>query len=147
VTTATTDSRSRIVELISSYARAMDTNDWPGVRATLADEVDVDYQQATGWPPDPRLPADQLAEDLRGLLDRPGLTVQTLTTNHLVDLADDRASCVSDYYVVHHDQDGRDFEVRGRYHLGFADSAAGWRITRVHVGVSWTKGDLGVLTG
>lgn len=53
---------------------------------------------------------------------------------------------MSDYAVVHHAEDGREFAVRGRYHVGFTRSQdSSWRISRVSVGVSWVTGDPTVL--
>jgi hypothetical protein len=121
-----------IIELIIRFAAAFDSQDWAALRACLVDEIDIDYSQLRGEPPS-RLSADAYVESRRqGLA---GLETLHVSTNHLVTIADDSASCRSTLMVFRVDPamaagENR-FDTVGRYEHGLIRTAQGWRITRI----------------
>ena len=136
--------RAEITDLTIRYARLMDLRDWTGLRQVFAPQVHIDFHEATGAPPGD-VTADAVVAALRGMLDRDGLVVQTLTSNALVEAAAHEGRAVVDYHVIHHARSGEEFGLRGRYTFDVSERDGDWRIARLVVGVSWTYGSPAVL--
>lgn len=136
--------RLEVIDLVSKYARGMDTKNWRAVGKILTDKLDIDYSQATGQPAT-EMTRDELVNALRTLLDRSNVTVQTLTTNHVVEVSGERADSVSDLAVVHRTDEGKTFEVRGRYAFGFSKQSDSWKISKIHIHASWADGDPSII--
>src|SRR4030095_3590598 len=84
--------RREIVDTIVRWAYALDTKDWAAGRACFTDEVETDYADVRGAGPT-RLTAEAFVELRRRAHEK--LMTQHLSTNHLVTLDGDRATCVS----------------------------------------------------
>ena len=73
--------RAGIIDTVLRAARAMDLQDWPGLRACLAATLDVDYSDLRGDPPSTIAADAYVAARITGLS---GLKTQHISTNHLV---------------------------------------------------------------
>ena len=81
-----------IVDTIVRWASALDAKDWGAARACFTDEVETDYADLRGTGAE-RLSADAFVELRRTALER--LTTHHMSTNHVVTLDGDRATCAS----------------------------------------------------
>lgn len=134
--------RAQIIDCTVRFANAFDAQDWPALRACLAERVYTDYAQFRGTPPAWELADDYVAARRAGLA---GLRTLHVLTNHEVALGDDRARCVSAYQIfrVRVEPDGgeRRLDTAGRYEHELARGADGWRIERIRQTVVIQSGD------
>ena len=133
--------RQAVVDALLKLGRGLDEQDWPAVRACLADEVDTDYSSFRGTPP-ARLSAEEFVRLRReGLA---GLRTQHLGLNHLVEIAGDRATCRCDF-VVHRwpadPADRRFFHTYGSYLYGLTRTGEGWRVASIVQTALRSEGD------
>src|SRR4030095_14891679 len=84
--------RQEIVDTIVRWAYALDTKDWAAARTCFTDEVETDYSDPRDTSPT-RLTAEAFVELRRRAHAK--LMTQHLSTNHLVTLDGDHATCVS----------------------------------------------------
>ena len=138
--------RQAIVDTVVRWAMALDAKDWEAAAACLAAEVEADYG------------------DLRGSRDRMGaeafvalrrealgpLRTHHLSTNHLVELEGDEATCRS-AFLIHRLDPGRPepntFDSLGHYEHGLRRIDGHWRIVRVRQEVAWNRGDASIHAG
>ena len=123
--------RQEIVDTIVRWAYALDTKDWA----------------AAGAGPT-RLTADAFVELRRRAHEK--LMTQHLSTNHLVTLHGDHATCVS-ATLIHRLDPGRQsdntFDTLAHYTHTLVRMAAGWRIARIKQSVVWNRGNASIHTG
>ncbi len=134
--------RADIVDVILRAADAMDRQDWAALAACLAPVIDVDYSDLRGDPP-ATVSADEYVTARRAGL--AGLRTQHVSTNHLVTIDGDRASCRS-CFVIHRVApalpDGeRFFDTAGHYAHALRRGPDGWRITAITQTVVWNRGN------
>lgn len=120
--------RQAVIDTVSRMCCAFDEQDWPALRACLADTLDTDYSRFRGTPP-ARLTADEFVRLRKvGLA---GLRTQHLSFNHLVEVTGERARCRCDF-IIHRwpveSADPRFFHTYGFYRYEFIRAAEGWRI-------------------
>ncbi len=139
--------RQAIVDTIVRWAYALDTKDWAAARACFTDEVETDYSDLRGAGPT-RLTADAFVELRRRAHEK--LMTQHLSTNHLVTLDGDHATCVS-ATLIHRLDPGRQsdntFDTLAHYTHTLVRTAAGWRIARIKQSVVWNRGNASIHTG
>jgi SnoaL-like domain len=139
--------RQAVVDTVVRYASALDAHDWTAARACFADEVEADYGDLRGGPPE-RMQADAFVELRRRALER--LTTHHLSTNHLVTLDGDRATCES-ATLIHRLDPARaadnTFDTLAHYSHTLARTADGWRITHVRQAVAWNRGNPAIHAG
>jgi SnoaL-like domain len=139
--------RQVIVDTIVRYARALDAKDWRAARACFADELEADYTDLRGAGPT-RVRADAFVELRRQALER--LKTHHTSTNHLVTLDGDRATCVS-AMLIHRLDPSREtdntFDTLAHYTHTLARAPQGWRITRVQQTVAWNRGNPAIHAG
>jgi 3-phenylpropionate/cinnamic acid dioxygenase small subunit len=139
--------RQEIVDTVVRYASALDAKDWTAARACFADEIETDYGDLRGTGPE-RLGAASFVELRRRALE--GLRTHHMSSNHLVTLDGDRATCVSSM-LIHRLDPGRDadntFDTLAWYTHGLVRTPAGWRIARVTQRVAWNRGNPAIHAG
>jgi len=139
--------RQEIVDTVVRYAQALDAKDWAGARASFADEIETDYGDLRGTGPE-RVRAEAFVELRRTALER--LQTHHLSTNHLVTLDGDRATCVS-ATLIHRLDPARTsdntFDTLAHYTHTLARTPQGWRITGVKQTVAWNRGNPAIHAG
>jgi 3-phenylpropionate/cinnamic acid dioxygenase small subunit len=139
--------RQAIVDTVVRYASALDAKDWAGARACFIDEIETDYTDLRGDGPT-RVAADAFVERRRRALAE--LTTHHASTNHLVTLDGDRATCTS-AMLIHRLDRRRDtdntFDTLAWYTHEFVRTASGWRIARVRQSVAWNRGNPAIHAG
>ena len=137
--------RLAVSDLVLSFARSLDVKDWEACRRCFLDEVETDYSDLRGEPPS-RVKADDFVAKRRIALER--LTTLHLSTNHLITLDGDRATCVS-AAVIHRLRpvDGERFDTYCTYTHTLARTSAGWKIAKVKQTVHWNTGNPDVHSG
>jgi len=81
-----------VSEVILQVARSLDVKDWESCRRCFLDEIETDYSDLRGEPPS-RVKAADFVAKRQAALGR--LKTQHLSTNHLITVDGDRATCVS----------------------------------------------------
>jgi len=84
--------RAAVSDVVLGFARSLDIKDWEACRRCFLDEIETDYSDLRGEPPS-RVKADDFVAKRRAALER--LKTLHLSTNHLVTVDGDRATCVS----------------------------------------------------
>jgi SnoaL-like domain len=139
--------RQAIVDTVVRYARALDTKDWDLARSCFCDEIETDYGDLRGTGP-AREHADDFVALRRQALAR--LTTHHLSTNHLVTLSGDTATCLS-ATLIHRIDPGRTsdnaFDTLAHYTHTLERTPAGWRIARVRQVVAWSRGNAAIHAG
>ena len=139
--------RQEIVDTVVRWAYALDTKDWATARSCFSDQVETDYSDLPGVGPS-RLTAEEFV-DLRRRAHQKLLT-QHLSTNHLVTLDGDHATCVS-ATLIHRlapdRQSDNTFDTLAHYTHTLTRTAAGWRISRIKQSVVWNRGNASIHTG
>lgn len=137
-------SERAIQNLVVGFSLGMDALDYGLFRRAWADEVELDLGTLAGA--EIQLagtrPADDYARDALGLLS--GFTAtQHLSTNHLVAVQGEDATCVCYTHAQHFLADGERWLTAGsRYDLTARWSGeGGWRFTRFSLTNLWTRGD------
>ena len=136
-----------IVDTIVRWASALDAKDWGAARACFTDEVETDYADLRGTGAE-RLSADAFVDLRRRALE--GLKTHHMSTNHLVTLDGDRATCVSAMLIHRLDprrESDNTFDTLAYYTHGLIRTTQGWRIARVQQRVAWNRGNPAVHAG
>ena len=80
--------RAAVIDVVLAAARALDVKDWVAYRGCFTDEIETDYSDLRGEPPQ-IVKADDFVALRRTALDR--LKTLHLSANHLVTVDGDRA--------------------------------------------------------
>jgi hypothetical protein len=138
--------RSEISETITRYFNSLDHRDWDLMRATLADEIEVDFSELFGDPVATHRSAD-FVEFARGVLSGFQAT-QHISPNHVISIEGDRATASAGMYAWHKVPPDAaaecTFTLRGRYDIGLERTAQGWRMNLLHMSVWDEEGNKGV---
>jgi 3-phenylpropionate/cinnamic acid dioxygenase small subunit len=139
--------RQAIVDTIVRYAATLDAKDWAGAETCFAAEVETDYGDLRGTGP-ARIAAHAFVDLRRQALER--LKTHHMTTNHLVTLDGDRATCQS-AMLIHRLDPSREtdntFDTLAHYTHTLARTAGGWQVTRVRQSVAWNRGNSAIHAG
>jgi ketosteroid isomerase-like protein len=138
--------RAAIIDVITRFAVSLDRRDWAGLRACLADQVQLDYPDSVGVA---TVGGDDLVAIARRFFGRLDAT-QHVSANHQVAIDGDRASCTSTLLAQHFltGCDGGETQRQVGYYVNdLARGADGeWRIVRSAQQVSWSDGNPAVFT-
>jgi hypothetical protein len=139
--------RQAIVDTIVRYAATLDAKDWAGAETCFAAEVETDYGDLRGTGP-ARIAAHAFVDLRRQALER--LKTHHMSTNHLVTLDGDRATCQS-AMLIHRLDPSREtdntFDTLAHYTHTLARTAGGWQVTRVRQSVAWNRGNSAIHAG
>jgi hypothetical protein len=133
--------RAAIIDVVTRFAVSLDHRDWAGLRACLADEVELDYPDSVGVA---TVAGDDLVATARRFFGRLDAT-QHVSANHQVAIDGDRASCTSTLLAQHFlaGCDGGETQRQVGYYVNDLARGAdgGWRIARSAQRVSWSDGN------
>ena len=137
--------RAAVVDVVLGFAQALDVKDWAACRRCFSDEVETDYSDLRGDPPQ-TVTADGFVASRRAALER--LKTLHLSTNHLVTIDGDRATCVS-AAVIHRlrPEDAERFDTYCAYTHSLVRTATGWKISKIKQSVYWNTGNPDVHSG
>jgi 3-phenylpropionate/cinnamic acid dioxygenase small subunit len=131
--------RAAIVDLLATYALAVDTKDWDLYESVFAEDAVIDYTSSGGVRGSRQEARKWVSEALQ-----PFTMTQHLVTNHHIDLDGDTASCRCDFFnpMGLPDSTGelKVFFVGGVYHDRLRRTAQSWLITERVEQMLWTKG-------
>jgi SnoaL-like protein len=131
--------------LFTSMLHAIDAKDWTGVRATFADQVDIDYSSLFGAPAG-RTSANDLVggwQRFAGGFD----ATQHITGPVLVTGVAGGAEAdthVRAYHYVKGEPGGEVWMVAGHYEARLAPSAGGWKIAGITLHVFYQEGNMAI---
>ena len=131
--------RAEVIEVVLAFARSLDLKDWPGCRRCFTDDIETDYSDLRGDPPQ-TVKADDFVALRRTALEK--LKTLHLSANHLVTVDGDRATCVSAAVIYRlRPEDGERFDTYCAYTHGLVRTASGWKISTVKQTVYWNTGN------
>jgi len=137
--------RAEISDVVLRYATALDSRDWSLYRSIFTDPLTVDFSSWSG-DPEVTLAVDEWVALVRQTLSGFDAT-HHLSSNHVIRLSGDAASCVS-YMVARHylvlDGERRMHSIGGHYTNRLVRGADGWKITHCTLTVTWEMGDRGL---
>ena len=134
--------RMEISDTVIRYATGVDMRDWATFRSCFTDEVDIDLTSFRGGSP-VHLMADEWTERVRKGISRFKST-QHLSTNHVITLNGDEATCVSYMQARHYfplETGEHCFIMGGFYTNTLVRTPQGWKIRKLKQIVTWTEGD------
>jgi len=134
--------RMEISDTVIRYATGIDMRDWEAYRSCFTEEVEIDFSSFAGGGPE-RLSADRWVRRVRRIVEGFRST-QHISTNHVVRIRGDEATCVS-YMVAQHylpnDQGDNTCTLGGYYTNELVRTPKGWRIRRCKLTVTWSSGN------
>jgi SnoaL-like domain len=137
--------RARIIDVITGFANAFDTQDWDRLRLFLADDLWTDYSAFRGVPPSATTPEAYVASRREALS---GLRTLHISTNHQVTITGDDATCFSAYRIYRFDpalaEDENRLDTAGNYEHGLVRAGASWRIHRIRQTVVFRTGNASI---
>lgn len=134
--------RELVRDALYSYATGVDTRDWVLYRGVFTDEVEIDMEAFTGKPAR-TLPADQWVAQVAVLIEEL-TTTQHSMTNPRVSIDGDSATCVM-YVTAEHVLGDRWYTIGGYYTDRLVRAGAGWKIGKVQLTQTWTRGDAAMM--
>jgi 3-phenylpropionate/cinnamic acid dioxygenase small subunit len=122
--------RLEISDVVASLAHAQDDKDWERFRELFADRVVLDASSHLGSEP-VELTADELTALAQGVIDGFPFT-HHLTSNLLIEVQGDRASCRNHTWAYHYfPTDGIDYcLMRGAWELSLRRESGRWLIEK-----------------
>jgi 3-phenylpropionate/cinnamic acid dioxygenase small subunit len=137
--------RTAVSDVVLTFARSLDIKDWEGCRRCFLDEIETDYSDLRGEPPSRTSAADFVAKR-RAALEH--LKTLHLSTNHLITVEGDSATCVS-AAVIHRlrPEDGERFDTYCTYTHTLRRTSSGWQIAKVKQTVHWNAGNPSIHEG
>ena len=137
--------RLTVSDVVLGFARSLDVKDWEACRRCFLDEIETDYSDLRGEPPS-QVRADDFVTKRRTALAQ--LKTLHLSTNHLVTIKGDHATCVSNA-VIHRlrPEDGERFDTYCTYTHTLTRTPAGWKIAKVKQTVHWNTGNPDIHSG
>ena len=134
--------RLKIIELINQFGMSIDLRDWAKFRSLFAESVEFDYSSigevAGVLPPD--IITNTAKEDLGGFQ-----TTQHMITNHIIELADNKASCTAHVRAQHflpNDRVEPMLEIGGYYNANLISVDSAWKIKGWKFTILWSVGSL-----
>ncbi|MFC1926761.1 nuclear transport factor 2 family protein [Chloroflexota bacterium] len=133
--------RTEISDTVIRYATGVDMQDWEAFRSCFTDEVDIDMTSFRGGESQ-HLTADAWAERVRTGITKFKAT-QHLSTNHVITINGDEATCVSYMQARHYFplETGENCFVMGGFYINtLVRMPQGWKISKMKQIVNWTEG-------
>ena len=137
--------RAEISDVVHRYATGIDHRDWPLFRSIFTDQIMLDF---SSWSGEPRHATSSAAwaagvEKVLSSFD----ATQHVSSNHVITLDGDRATCVSYMMALHHLVTGDTREMHaigGWYTNRLVRTGEGWKIADCTLTVRWEMGDRGL---
>ena len=145
LTVATLVDRVEISDRVLCYATAVDTRNWALYRSVFTENLTVDFSSWSGEP-QKTLPVDEWVDQVRRTLSGFDAT-QHLSSNHVIDMSGDAATCVSYMVALHYLVEGGErlmHSIGGYYTNQLIKTENSWKISRCALTVTWEMGDRGL---
>ena len=142
--------RAEISDVVHAYATGLDRRDWALYRRIFTDLIEMDFRSVGLRAGTYR--AEDWVRDARRLFAGFSATQHT-STNHVHDVRGDAATCTSnmqaEHFVARESGDGLDngadrWTIGGYYTNELVRTPGGWKLARVTLTVTWTRGNPGV---
>jgi 3-phenylpropionate/cinnamic acid dioxygenase small subunit len=135
--------RMAITELVQCYATGVDSRDWKLFRSIFTDDIEVWLGSASaGEATLRRVNADKFTERASRIIGRFAVT-QHLLSNHRIEVHGDEATCVvymqARHFPRQEDAHQAVWDIGGYYTHHLARTAAGWKIAKYTLTVTWTE--------
>ncbi|HEV8713982.1 MAG TPA: nuclear transport factor 2 family protein [Candidatus Binatia bacterium] len=135
--------RMEITELVQCYATGVDSRDWKLFRSIFTDEIEVWLGSASvGQAALRKVNADKFTERASRIIGRFAVT-QHLLSNHRIEVKDDEATCVvymqARHFPRQEEASQAVWDIGGYYTHHLARTAAGWKIAKYTLTVTWTE--------
>jgi hypothetical protein len=139
--------RAEISDVVCAYATGLDRRDWALYRSIFTDEIEMDFSSVGLRAGTYR--AEDWVRDAERLFAGFSATQHT-STNHVHDVRGDRATCTSnmqaEHFVTREPGDGLEdggdrWTIGGYYTNELVRTPEGWKLTRVTLTVTWTRGN------
>ena len=127
--------RVEIADLLTTYARAVDTRDWALYKQVFTPSARIDYTSAGGIAGDLDTVAAWLDETLAGFT-----MTQHLISNVEVEFDDDHARVRAMFFNPMRTKDGTQFSCGGWYNHDLVRTEAGWRSQQLIEDAAWFDG-------
>jgi len=139
--------RARISDVVIAYATGLDRRDWPLYRSIFADEIEMDFASVgirVGT-----FAADRWVRDARRLFAGFEATQHT-STNHVISIHGDEATCVSnmqaEHFVARREDEplapGQErWTIGGYYTNELVRTPSGWKLRKITLTVTWSTGN------
>ena len=126
-----------IRRLIARFANSLDLKAWDELGNCLSDNVDTDYSELRGTPPE-SMTKERFVEMRRAAL-------QELQTHHLagnveISLAGDKARVTVSMVIYRKSENNEVFNTHCVYWLGVSEENGSWRIRSIVQKVLWNEG-------
>ena len=134
--------RMAISDIVVRYATGIDMRDWAAYRSCFTDDVEIDFTSWSGGEPS-TMKADDWVALVRATLSGFAAT-QHISTNHVITIDGDRATCVSYMQAQHYlpnAQGDNAFTLGGYYSNRLVRTADGWKIRGCRLTVTWSTGN------
>lgn len=137
--------RAAISDTVIAYATGLDRRDWTLYRAIFCDEIEMQFEsvgiRAGAYS------AEAWVRSAQTLFAGFSAT-QHSSTNHVIVLRGDEASCTSSMQAEHFVTPGPDiaagaerWTIGGYYENGLVRTPSGWKLRRVALHVTWSSGN------
>lgn len=139
--------RAAIRDTILRFAVSLDVKDWHLCRSCFTEEVFADYSALRGDPPT-TLTADAFVALRRKALE--GLATHHVSTNHLITVAGDEATCLSSMVIYRRlppVQGETTFDTHCLYEHTLVRTPENWKISKVKQTVLWNTGNPSIHAG
>lgn len=133
--------RTAILDVVTRFCRAFDRHDWKALRALLSDEIEIDYSTFRGDPPR-RVLADEYVAARESQIG--GVDMLHVTSNPLVEVTGETATCESAFQVLRHragQAGGEDYDSFGVYTHTLERSGGTWLIRGIRQHVFFSRGN------
>lgn len=130
--------RLAVTDVVIRYATGIDMLRWDLFRDVFTDEVEIDFSSFSGAPAS-RLHRDEWVRNVASLQEGFDAT-QHMSTNHVIEISDDHATCVS-YMQATHALASEVWTLGGYYTNRLRRDDDRWRIDRCELTVTWETGD------
>lgn len=131
--------REAIIELMATYANALDTKNYDEISACFFDDATADYVGFT----DPLVGADEILPHMRRSLD-PLDASQHLFSNFIVSIDGDSAKLRCDILAQHirkGSEGPNSFMAGGKYEVILIKADSRWKFRSITARSSWSQGD------
>lgn len=130
-----------ITNTMLRFGRSLDLGDWEACRSCLSDQLEVDFERLTGFPP-VHAPAEALTDFGECILSP--MRRHHVYSNFSIRLDGDSATAIV-YMTARHwkatDLGASDYNQYGWYEVGFARTGEDWHITRLKHDFQWVDGN------
>lgn len=134
-----------IQQLIHRFSNSFDLKDWPRLEQCLASEIDTDYGDLRGTPPE-RMDASRYVGLRQAALEE--LKTHHLCGNHEITVANREATCRTSMTIDRFDPRNQErFTTHCHYLFSLQKTGDGWKISGIIQKILWNEGNPSIHAG